>query len=947
MIDTNLYTWSDRLAVLTHRARQRLQPDAPPPRFASKQWVIDRAMETYERVAGRFDSPRRVPSRTLVGVRAEEEAALQQLGLTRGESGAWIVPDHLDPQDFEQWWPEVPEDLRDETAHLVETRDGHSIYGTILPEDEADGGDSTATSLLYLALVVLGASAYAMAQLHMILAIVPLLLSLFPLAALAGCEKPWEAFLAGSLVLGLPLSLAMGNNPFGGWTSLTVVAPGVLVLAGIWAMLDKKAGTSMVGGFFEKLKHLVLLTLALGGLFLVSRLLPGWLQPAYYFAVASCYPLYYANANAIERAKRLVAIAREVNLHSRGSLSKMHVEPKREQAVRALEDKSPLLDVGVSEGWLTSFHYPYAPDKGRVMRMSAEDLTMHMLVFGRTGGGKTTSLIRPMGKQWREKKCGGLVVLCGKGTLASEIARLLDIRVRPGVAFAAFEGLDANGVCQAFVSLGGGNNVRPEDQIWVSGANDLFDHMAQLLWALHNHETHRIEFARVQVGLRERAALAWELEAIRLEKLGQSPDLALNEAKAARGDAAAWGRDANRERTWLWNPATMKRIKQMVEQVEEGEGNNRPGAELLQAIDFLGYQATPERVATARATIHPEIGAGGVLDGTLEFLLREWPSLDFRQRSSFMLNVNDRLLPLTRGPYLVDDKGTHWQHLEHGVDVSAALYGAAVGVDLPEIKHGRAGLAITAFVKQRIYAGIKARAEKANWRAEGHVPVMMLVDEAQLIVGEIEQQFLPLARSLGLCAVMATQGFESVEAQFGSKVKATLFCNTFQSPICLEASPQTYEYMAQRLGTAPMTVFEQTASGLDVGAAVDTLADSPLNDVNHPLRGVLKRLRRLGAGRMAVHRRNQIGGAAGWMGQGLAPLDDSAVNDFIPVRFGGKKEVRPLFRPEDYSSLLAGKGRAIVALKRAGAPRIDLATLKPVFEHELREPQSPTQENPA
>src|SRR5690606_36414670 len=142
-----------------------------------------------------------------------------------------------------------------------------------------------------------------------------------------------------------------------------------------------------------------------------------------------------------------------------------------------------------------------------------------------------------------------------------------------------------------------------------------------------------------------------------------------------------------------------------------------------------------------------------------------------RQRSSFLINVQDRLQPLTRGPGLVNSKGVHWSVLEHGVDVSKCLYGASVGLDLPSSEHGEAGVYVAAFANQRVYSGLKNRAKKGgNWAGDGSTSVMIMFDEAQLLGGEQEAELMPIARSLGGRFVMATQGFESLEVQFADEV---------------------------------------------------------------------------------------------------------------------------------------------------------------------------------
>src|SRR5690606_20991279 len=200
----------------------------------------------------------------------------------------------------------------------------------------------------------------------------------------------------------------------------------------------------------------------------------------------------------------------------------------------------------------------------------------------------------------------------------------------------------------------------------------------------------------------------------------------------------------------------------------------------------------------------------------------------------------------------------------------------------------------------------------------------------------------PIARSLEGCFVMATQGFEGLEVQFGSEAKANQFCNTFQSLACLKASSQTYDYMAERLGTAQMVVFQQPTVGLDVSSAVRKLANSPLNDVDHPDRAFMRYFLRKGAGRLSVFSKSRAysggGRVPGWMGHAEYAIDEGELNRLIEVPRGGRKEIQPIFKPEEYAALTT-TGQGILVLNRAGAPRIDVAHWHPVKEDELRAPE--------
>ncbi|MFY2764347.1 hypothetical protein [Arenimonas sp. MALMAid1274] len=949
-------------------AKKRSVADVLPRTPSSKDAVFIETMKRFDNIVGRFDSLEKVPHRELRAPEAEDEAEhLREHGAVLREDGQWIVPDNVPlGEHFEPFYPDVPEDLRDRTPRLLTTRNGRSVASYVLPEDRAKGADSTATSLMYGGIVLVAALCYLASAIWAPLGVL-MLLGFIPFTiALAQGEGPLEA--AKSLVLlGLaPLSLASGfsmlaakqaksqipsqfTNQVSNMSPETMDVMGIgggisflllaMVAAFLFTLFDKNAQDGVIGSTFQKFKAIVKWAIVIGAAYYAVSFLPKQMQPFFFLALPALYPMIYTNANYIRRAKYLKEHGERFNLGRVGRLTDVHVKPKQMQAIKAFQDKSPLMEIGTSTGWLTKKHFPYAPDAGVRMCVSAYDLYMHMLAFGNTGMGKSTCVARPMAKQWVESRVGGFLCLDGKGSLPGELSSLIDVMIKPGVDFAPFQGLDGHGISTALNSTaraGGGGN--PAHQVWELGADDYVVRCNLLFEALHKHEKAYIQHAFDMTRLKQLDIDSGIVEIARLERRGEDTGTARARLEQDRADYANWAVIRDGSRKWLWNVDTLSKVINMVNSPVKGAQGWEAGPLLAAAVQFLGYEKDPAQAAKRRAnqpaTIHPEIGKQSLLDDALEFVLHTWPSYEPQQRSSFFLNVNQRVLPITNGPYLVGKDGKHWKTLETGVDAGACLYGKAVGVDLPEERHQRAGVLIAALVKQRIYNTVALRGGNPDWEKEGQTPMMVMMDECQDLITDAERNLLPKCRSLKMAVVALTQNWEGLENKLGNEMKALQFCLTFQNYVLMRSSPKTYRFFEDRLGTAQMLAYEEPTVGLDMHGGVMALQASPLNDPNHPNRSAMRQMERQGAGRLVVQTHAGAAGQ-GWQGHALRNIDDSTLTKHIVVPQGGKLKMQPIFLPEEYSALTTF-GQAIVILNRAGERRIDVATLNPIGADELR-----------
>ncbi|HFL5911794.1 TPA: TraM recognition domain-containing protein, partial [Stenotrophomonas maltophilia] len=340
------------------------------------------------------------------------------------------------------------------------------------------------------------------------------------------------------------------------------------------------------------------------------------------------------------------------------------------------------------------------------------------------------------------------------------------------------------------------------------------------------------------------------------------------------------------------------------------------------------------RQESAPQTIHPDLFRPmSQLQSSLEWAFLEIPAMHPEQRQSFTLNSRGLLEKLLRGEKLRDSRtDMPWHSIEKGeVDVSDALYGAMVGLFLPPTQFGEAGEMMMRLLKQRVMNGIKARGAFGDkWREvlPGQIEVMLMMDEAHLLLTADDINLFSVSRSLGLMPVLATQGFESLVNAFGSVNEAELMANTMQSVIALKCSHNTHEYLEKRFGQATLTTFKQRTRGIDYQGGMNNWRHSVLNDPDHAYASAYDKMRMEGAGRLTASRIDAVTGRRWRIGSEDTLGQDEIARD-IDMPTGGKREVQPLFLQEEYSALLEPRGHAIVALSRAGIKRFDLAELLP------------------
>lgn len=959
-----------------------------------KEEIIVKSNEEYENLVGRFDVTDRVRSRELDVPDADRDFALECGAVWDENAQVFKVPDGRSEDEFEEWWPKVPEDLRDTQSRIITTKLGRRAEGFLQGNDMGQGGDSLATPLMYLAFPVIGVLATFLVSLIGWAGWAALVLTIPYFIALKQGEGMKEALKALVLLQWVPMALQFVVGDSKGGTEVAMQAGGMAVYAQIaktylwWAFglvgtlfvvcfvaAASRPHRGVIGGtaarFIQAMKWVGLIFATL----VVAMVLPFGLGEAAPYVLACMYAMQYAEGNFVQNAARLYLQNNDNNLATQGALINSHVKAREQQAEAALRDKTPLITIGRATGHLSDKGYGYSPDLGTVMMFSWRDCQQGLLVFGAIGSGKSYAALRPIARRFRkaalamasvaseqgdvrerltrQKLAGGALIADGKdGAIIADLEGLFDIVVKPGMRVGPYEGLAPDQIVRALRGAAGGR-VDEKSKLWTDGGDAFLYHTGIILRALVDHEmAYRSWCSAKLVGL-ERAQLDAELELVKQRKLGE--DGADTEALLERiAEQIAIHRiPVSDDRQWHYTPFHHHKLLSIVERVIPASPAPRASPKLMEVVKYLGLEEADTshdeegslayaaylqqhrlRQESAPQTIHPDLFRPmSQLQSSLEWAFLEIPAMHPEQRQSFTLNSRGLLEKLLRGEKLRDSKtDMPWHSIETGeVDVSDALYGAMVGLFLPPTQFGEAGEMMMRLLKQRVMNGIKGRGAYGDkWREAlpGQTEVMLMMDEAHLLLTADDINLFSVSRSLGLMPVLATQGFESLVNAFGSVNEAELMANTMQSVIALKCSHNTHEYLEKRFGQATLTTFKQRTRGIDYQGGMNNWRHSVLNDPDHAYASAYDKMRMEGAGRLTASRIDAVTGRRWRIGSEDTLGQDEIARD-IDMPTGGKREVQPLFLQEEYSALLEPRGHAIVALNRAGIKRIDLAELLP------------------
>jgi len=278
-----------------------------------------------------------------------------------------------------------------------------------------------------------------------------------------------------------------------------------------------------------------------------------------------------------------------------------------------------------------------------------------------------------------------------------------------------------------------------------------------------------------------------------------------------------------------------------------------------------------------------------------------------------------------------------WADCDTGVSIEDVLYGKKIGLLLPEFKFGRAGAVISNLAKRRFYEAVKRRGE--SWKNGDGTRVLLVVDEAQNLIagGTDDAAVLPIARSLGLSVVWATQNVDGL--QIALKDKPALLeqiLGQFRSVIGLAVNTDaTCQFLAGRLGSTPRPVYSEVPS--PVADAAATVSGMQLAAGAYSA-GTLMASVSATPEIVGLRGRGLAGEAVDMLGKLAEKAGLDKAYKLLPaaLREGEKAGSAKIGTHENLTekevrNLTAQKFTALAVVNRAGVDRRDLIKLTPVF----------------
>ncbi|MBJ6984036.1 ATP-binding protein [Luteimonas sp. MC1750] len=942
----------------------------------TRKGVYQRANERYDHLVLGGDLINIAPvleGQPLFNVEAGDETTLTQMGALN-VGGKWLMPkvDEDERWNFKKWFPRATPDLESTIRDWRLTADGKPTNGYIIPEDLGDGSDSTATALVMGAFPILFALGYFLSQFPggmWLAGAICLPLLMLHMITLYQSEDTATVVKLLALSWGVPILMGgigpVGTGEIANLTSggMKSAAIGAVLLVALTMTLKTGSEDAPLVSFFGRLWLAIKVLVAVLAINFGLGMLPeslDFFRPIGLLVMSCAYPLLYTleNYNArtieLERLSKQQAGAMSEDDSALGKLSPARMT----QIAFAARDKSPFLPLGWAKGVMAKYDMASAPDMWQVMGLTLKDLSTHLHIFGATGSGKTSSVIRPI-LLWLAtlKEKVGVILSDGKGALVAEMRPLLDIVIEPETKFAPFQGLGAEEITTAFAESR--NDDLNSDSIWSQGAGTFHRFALALLEAAVAHEKAAIARAGKRLEQYEHQVVYYLAKKLKNEKLGLPTDLedrAISGlTKAIDGELRAY----KAKRKYRWTPACYADMKDMISVPVMGAGGvfkaNRQTMALLRWLGWFGdiagidiADANEQQAALIKEmelrleldpeSIHPDFRLQGrVLSRAAGYFTNKWPNTDEKQRSSFLINVDEDILGFLKSDklrgHLLDDgvvgEDEAWADTEEGVDITRVVYGARLGINLPYTQYGDFGKLITKLVKTRIFREIKLRTETHGglWKENtGQSVVIDMTDECQELVSNMEVDLTAVGRSMGLYFIYATQMIESLDKILKSQDAKTRYLENFRSQITFVSSKATYKMFQNRAGEVKkLQLPVSVQSTIDISRGLDTRHNTIYFDPKHPSAHALRDLRRRGSTRLQVIAR----GLKGYMGLSRKiKLDDLDHQNYIAINSGGSYVQAPVIEDTDLTTHLAEKGHALFFLNRADHTRLDFVRTK-------------------
>lgn len=422
---------------------------------------------------------------------------------------------------------------------------------------------------------------------------------------------------------------------------------------------------------------------------------------------------------------------------------------------------APVFLVGRACGTLRARGDLAAPTPGQALRLDQESLFQHLLVFGGTGEGKTTALLKPLVRQLLRQPYFGMYVCDAKGVLWNDVAPVVRAE-RPGVepivigTGAGQKGVDvfagltptqiAGTLRSVMTQISGGSGG---DSFWPDMAANILRNVLSVARAYALTEQGQAVITKEGMSP---YSLWWAYQAV----------LHPERIKEATGALRAW------------IDAAAERAQQLLDKPAE-------------------YDALKRR--------YDEVTTKEVYD-SIAYLESSWRDMASETRTGIVANVT-QLLDGFAGAGVLRERFASGNPADT-ISIAAALNGRVVLNALSSVEDGLPARIVTVLIKTNLYR--EARVREAAYR-QGKTPVKpqdrpcaVVMDEVQEIItvdatsGLSDATFWNVARSTGVAGIFATQTAAGLYQAVGQD-SATNFMQQARSKVFFRTEDRdTVEY---------------------------------------------------------------------------------------------------------------------------------------------------------
>ena len=407
---------------------------------------------------------------------------------------------------------------------------------------------------------------------------------------------------------------------------------------------------------------------------------------------------------------------------------------------------TPVFRLGIGTGISRLRGDLAAPEKGQLVCLDRESLFQHLLVFGGTGEGKTTAILKPLMRQLMEDRQKGFYICDAKGVLWQDALKVAQAAGREDDVTIIGTGEGQCGVdplakltpTQIAATLRSVLN-----QVGAGGSGDNFwpDMAANVLrHILTIAQTYRLT----------EAGKAEELAGLNPYSLWWAYQTALSIEQLASviGHIKALGEGIDAEMDQL-----------------RAEGRDHPERRDAIEIEF-------ERLANV---ISPETNA------SLFYIESTWATMAPETKSGIVANIT-QLLDGFAGSRTLRERFACGRSDGNTVELSQALEGRIVLNALSSIEDGLPARLVLIMLKTTLYR--EARVREAAYKAmtprkdPQKAPCIVIMDEVQEIAtsdpasGLSDATFWNVARSTGLAGIFATQTLAALKQALGDNAAA-------------------------------------------------------------------------------------------------------------------------------------------------------------------------------